>query len=169
MPKARSAWSCWNYLTSSELDDKGNTRKGNVNQVALWVVHPIFLYRSISYIHLAISFTAIELVGNRLFPFVVPGSLIILWMVIDSMNHLQHIPESKYGPVLVTLNPPFEPEASKVAGRWTYEHPIVSREVSHSPCPSNVPFFVVRSSSALSWLNWRDSSDPNWPWCSIRN
>jgi len=34
------------------------------------------------------------------------------------MNLLQHIPESIWGPVLVTLNPPFEPEPSKVVGKW---------------------------------------------------
>ncbi|KAL4249069.1 Zeta Carotene Desaturase and Related Oxidoreductase [Abortiporus biennis] len=34
MPKSRLAWSCWNYLTSSEVDPKGK-KKANVNQVAL--------------------------------------------------------------------------------------------------------------------------------------
>ncbi|BFZ58206.1 hypothetical protein PYCC9005_005268 [Savitreella phatthalungensis] len=39
------------------------------------------------------------------------------------MNILQHIPESRYGPVLVTLNPLFEPRAESVQGHWAYEHP----------------------------------------------
>ena len=50
----------------------------------------------------------------------------------DGMNDLQHIPEAEYGPVLVTLNPPFEPEADKVVGRWKYDHPILDREAVQS-------------------------------------
>lgn len=59
------------------------------------------------------------------------GSLttISLFDSADSMNHLQHIPEERFGPVLVTLNPPYEPKPELVAGRWTYHHPIVSAEV----------------------------------------
>ena len=34
MPKARSAWSCWNYLTYAEVDDDGK-RKANVDRVSL--------------------------------------------------------------------------------------------------------------------------------------
>jgi len=41
------------------------------------------------------------------------------------MNDLQHISESKYGPVLVTLNAPFEPQEDMVAGRWKYDHPVL--------------------------------------------
>ncbi|KAF8886197.1 hypothetical protein BD779DRAFT_1611807 [Infundibulicybe gibba] len=52
----------------------------------------------------------------------------------DGMNDLQHIPESKYGPVLVTLNPPFEPEASTVVGRYKYDHPVLNAQV-HPPHP----------------------------------
>ena len=40
------------------------------------------------------------------------------------MNLLQHIPSSKYGDVLVTLNPLTQPDPSKVQGSWTYHHPI---------------------------------------------
>lgn len=36
MPKAKSAWACWNYLTASEVDKRG-VRKNNVDQVALYV------------------------------------------------------------------------------------------------------------------------------------
>ncbi|KAG6919230.1 hypothetical protein DXG01_008026 [Tephrocybe rancida] len=43
----------------------------------------------------------------------------------DGMNDLQHIPESKYGPVLVTLNAPFQPHDDLVAGRWKYDHPVL--------------------------------------------
>ncbi|KAJ7109078.1 FAD/NAD(P)-binding domain-containing protein [Mycena crocata] len=41
------------------------------------------------------------------------------------MNDLQHIPESKYGPVLVTLNPPFQPREGTLAGRYRYDHPVL--------------------------------------------
>ena len=42
------------------------------------------------------------------------------------MNILQHLKESKHGLVLVTLNPPFEPDPAKVVGRWQYEHPMMT-------------------------------------------
>ncbi|KLO16726.1 FAD/NAD-binding domain-containing protein [Schizopora paradoxa] len=42
-----------------------------------------------------------------------------------SMNELQHIFETKFGPVLVTLNPPFEPAEESVQGRWAYDHPVL--------------------------------------------
>ncbi|KAJ4482224.1 FAD/NAD(P)-binding domain-containing protein [Lentinula aciculospora] len=76
MPKARSAWSCWNYLTYSEVDEKGN-RKANREKVSLTY----------------------------------------------GMNDLQHISEKEHGPVLVTLNPPFEPVTN--FGRHSYEHPVL--------------------------------------------
>jgi len=44
------------------------------------------------------------------------------------MNDLQHIPESKFGPVLVTLNPPFEPSPDRHAGSWRYDHPILDTD-----------------------------------------
>ncbi|KAJ7454077.1 amine oxidase [Mycena galericulata] len=44
------------------------------------------------------------------------------------MNDLQHIPETKYGPVLVTLNPPFEPRDGTVAGRYRYDHPVLDAQ-----------------------------------------
>ncbi|TRM60581.1 hypothetical protein BD626DRAFT_407170 [Schizophyllum amplum] len=37
-------------------------------------------------------------------------------------------PPAKYGPVLVTLNSPFEPAAEKVVGRWKYEHPVLDAQ-----------------------------------------
>lgn len=45
------------------------------------------------------------------------------------MNDLQHISEAKYGPVLVTLNPPFEPASEKIGGRWKYDHPVLDAKV----------------------------------------
>jgi predicted NAD/FAD-binding protein len=40
------------------------------------------------------------------------------------MNLLQHIPEPKYGPVLVTLNPLKMPDPRLSQGIWEYEHPL---------------------------------------------
>ncbi|TIA62804.1 FAD/NAD(P)-binding domain-containing protein, partial [Aureobasidium pullulans] len=40
------------------------------------------------------------------------------------MNLLQHIPESKFGPVLVTMNPPHEPAPEKTQGKFIYRHPL---------------------------------------------
>ncbi|KAF4552059.1 Hypothetical protein D9617_11g009060 [Elsinoe fawcettii] len=40
------------------------------------------------------------------------------------MNLLQHIPESKFGPVLVTMNPPHKPAADQIQGTFHYTHPL---------------------------------------------
>lgn len=40
------------------------------------------------------------------------------------MNLLQHIPESKFGPVLVTMNPPHKPDPAKTQGKFKYNHPL---------------------------------------------
>ena len=40
------------------------------------------------------------------------------------MNLLQHIPTSKFGHVLVTLNPLVTPDPALVQGTWTYHHPL---------------------------------------------
>ncbi|KAL2019427.1 hypothetical protein VTK56DRAFT_9632 [Thermocarpiscus australiensis] len=41
-----------------------------------------------------------------------------------NMNILQHIPREAFGDVLVTLNPPHEPDPKTVQGRYTYRHPL---------------------------------------------
>ena len=41
-----------------------------------------------------------------------------------NMNILQHIPESIFGHVLVTLNPLHLPDPDVVQGRYTYSHPL---------------------------------------------
>ncbi|KAK4703083.1 uncharacterized protein P7C70_g3132, partial [Phenoliferia sp. Uapishka_3] len=76
MPRIRSTWAAWNYLTSTD------GLKANVNSAAL-----------------------------------------TYWM-----NTLQSIPESTFGPVLVTLNPPYEPRKELVVGEWSYDHPLFSPE-----------------------------------------
>ena len=40
------------------------------------------------------------------------------------MNLLQHIPEKKYGPILVTLNPLSMPDPRLAKGIWEYSHPL---------------------------------------------
>ncbi|TBU48550.1 FAD/NAD(P)-binding domain-containing protein [Dichomitus squalens] len=81
MPKARIAWSCWNYLTKSVTDKAGNYLP-NINQVSL----------------------------------------------LDWMNALQHLSMKDHGPVLVTLNPPFDTKPSLTFGRYKYDHPILSEK-----------------------------------------
>ncbi|KAH7915478.1 hypothetical protein BJ138DRAFT_1141850 [Hygrophoropsis aurantiaca] len=49
-----------------------------------------------------------------------------------NMNDLQHLSEDAYGPVLVTLNPPTEPDESKVTARFSYDHPILDSEALRS-------------------------------------
>lgn len=44
------------------------------------------------------------------------------------MNLLQHIPEEKYGPVLVTMNPPHTPDAKLIQGKFVYRHPLYTSE-----------------------------------------
>ena len=51
------------------------------------------------------------------------------------MNDLQHIPETKYGPVLVTLNPPFHPDPERTRGWWKYDHPVLDAKVRYSGLP----------------------------------
>ena len=61
------------------------------------------------------------------------------------MNHLQHISERKFGPVLVTLNPPAEPDKKTVLGRWKYEHPVLDSQV----CADLKSHIVLSNSFAL--------------------
>ena len=44
------------------------------------------------------------------------------------MNILQHISEEKHGLVLVTLNPPFPVDESKIVGRYKYHHPMMTSQ-----------------------------------------
>ena len=48
------------------------------------------------------------------------------------MNLLQHIPQSKYGPILVTLNPLHTPSPALTQGTWTYHHPLYNSAAIHS-------------------------------------
>ncbi|KAF9886002.1 hypothetical protein FE257_012183 [Aspergillus nanangensis] len=46
-----------------------------------------------------------------------------------NMNKLQHIPSSRYGSVLVTLNPLRAPDPDTVQGVYEYAHPLYTRAV----------------------------------------
>lgn len=46
------------------------------------------------------------------------------------MNQLQSLSMKESGPILVTLNPPFEVDSKKVVGRYQYEHPMYTAAVS---------------------------------------
>ncbi|CAG8836982.1 18768_t:CDS:2, partial [Racocetra persica] len=73
-----------------------------------------------------------------------------------SMNILQSIDESSYGPVLVSLNPLWEPDPSKLFDSWIYEHPqytpltIASQKVLSSI--QNLPH--LQTSFAGAWTNY---------------
>ena len=48
------------------------------------------------------------------------------------MNLLQHIPSSRYGHVLVTLNPITQPDPALVQGSWNYHHPLYNAKAIYS-------------------------------------
>lgn len=43
-----------------------------------------------------------------------------------NMNKLQHIPQSPFGDVLLTLNPVNRPRSALIRGRYFYSHPIIT-------------------------------------------
>lgn len=45
-----------------------------------------------------------------------------------SMNILQHLPESRLGPVLVTMNPEHPPNPKLTQGKFVYRHPLYTAE-----------------------------------------
>ncbi|KAJ2913379.1 hypothetical protein MD484_g7049, partial [Candolleomyces efflorescens] len=53
------------------------------------------------------------------------GNIIDRVSLTYGMNDLQHISEERWGPVLVTLNPPFNPAPDKTFGWWKYDHPVL--------------------------------------------
>lgn len=63
--------------------------------------------------------------------FIRPLGVIAYPLPLDWMNELQHLSMDAHGPVLVTLNPPFDPKPALTFGHYKYEHPIFSDEVRH--------------------------------------
>lgn len=48
------------------------------------------------------------------------------------VNLLQHIPEHKFGPILVTLNPLHPPKTELTHGVWEYSHPVYDAKAVRS-------------------------------------
>lgn len=55
--------------------------------------------------------------------------ILILPRISDWMNQLQDISAAEHGNLFVTMNPPFEPEESKVIARHQYDHAVVDVQV----------------------------------------
>jgi len=69
------------------------------------------------------------------------------------MNDLQHIDEQRYGPVLVTLNPPFSPERNKIQGHHKYDHPILDAAAVDAQRRMHTIQGAGAVSYAGAWLN----------------
>ncbi|KAH9980028.1 hypothetical protein BGW80DRAFT_1272690 [Lactifluus volemus] len=93
MPRSRLAWSCWNYLTRTSVNEQG-VKRVNDPQVSL-----------------------------------------TYWM-----NDLQRLSADKHGHLFATLNPLSPPSSSRVLGRYSYSHPVLSSD-------------AVRAQRALAQLN----------------
>ncbi len=101
MPVRRSAWSAWNFLAETVPSSATEGSKAGAN-------------------------------GKQVTPTTKPDSSTDVDRVSLTywMNLLQSIPESKFGPVLVTLNPtsdpssPFTPRPELVLKRQSYTHPL---------------------------------------------
>ncbi|CAE6450754.1 unnamed protein product [Rhizoctonia solani] len=131
MPRRRAAWSCWNYLTFSEINAQGEKR-ANVNEVALTCTCSPNHDSNDTPNHITLAS-----IRTYLRPLEIPpprhlnpkySQLTCVLISTDCMNHLQHISESNYGPVLVTLNPPFEPRPELIVDQSLYEHPVMSAQ-----------------------------------------
>ncbi|PPQ94348.1 hypothetical protein CVT25_000404 [Psilocybe cyanescens] len=126
MPRNKKAWSCWNYLSFTKAvsadtrsDDRNGTSDSDEN---------LYLQKEATLGESRVEINEVSLFmfsHPRLFTGHVSNYVRQLADRIDGMNDLQHLPESRYGPILVTLNPPFEPDEDKIAGRWKYDHPVL--------------------------------------------
>jgi len=99
MPKSRMAWSCWNYLTYTDAYLNGSGSETE-SESGLYSKEEFQREKSLNTDVNQVSLTY-------------------------GMNDLQHLSEAQYGPILVTLNPPFEPDPAKISGRWKYDHPVL--------------------------------------------
>ncbi|CAG8525560.1 24868_t:CDS:2 [Gigaspora margarita] len=73
-----------------------------------------------------------------------------------SMNILQSIDESSYGPVLVSLNPLWDPDPSKLFDSWIYEHPqYTPTTIASQKALSNIQNLShLQTSFAGAWTNY---------------
>ncbi|KAI9686818.1 MAG: hypothetical protein M1820_010553 [Bogoriella megaspora] len=100
MPRRRSTWSSWNYLTTSRASTKP------------WVFNP---------------FAKNEPNGKAIDD-ANPSPALDKVSLTYNMNILQHIPTSLYGHVLVTMNPPHNPDPRTIQGVYEYSHPLYTPE-----------------------------------------
>lgn len=105
MPKSRLAWSCWNYLSFTKAIPLRTGQGENGCSTDTSSSEDLYNEKGKGPERLIVPVNQVSLTYN--------------------MNDVQHIPERKYGPVLVTLNPPFEPAEDKIRGRWKYDHPVL--------------------------------------------
>ncbi|KAJ3509469.1 hypothetical protein NLJ89_g5206 [Agrocybe chaxingu] len=108
MPRSRLAWSCWNYLSFTKTVPYASNKSGYISDTDSSDTNDD-LYEGVK---IQRPQRTVKMEINEV-------------SLTYGMNDLQHIPYSRYGAVLVTLNPPFEPDADKVAGRWKYDHPVL--------------------------------------------
>jgi predicted NAD/FAD-binding protein len=62
-----------------------------------------------------------------------PGALDTVSLTYN-MNILQHIPVSKYGHVLVTMNPPHAPDPKLTQAEFSYRHPLYNAAAVRAQC-----------------------------------
>ena len=103
MPTRRATWSSWNYLTiSSRKSPEGPKGNGaHVNGSTNGTSQSASLSPS----------GGVETVS-----------------LTYNMNKLQHIPRSKFGDVLVTMNPPHPPNPVLTQAAFPYSHPLYNPE-----------------------------------------
>ncbi|KAJ1537458.1 hypothetical protein HK096_002145 [Nowakowskiella sp. JEL0078] len=71
------------------------------------------------------------------------------------MNKLQpYATEKEYGPVVVTMNPLWEPEKDKVLGEWDYTHPLYTPETIAAQDQLNLIQNKHNSTFAGAWTNY---------------
>ncbi|KAF9046220.1 amine oxidase [Panaeolus papilionaceus] len=116
MPLSRMAWSCWNYLAFTKPVSDSKASDDDKSSEFEETLYPE---------------DDMEDKGKVVLKSMTPAQTVEVNQVSltnhveDGMNDLQHIPEKRYGPVLVTLNAPFEPDPETVFGRWKYDHPVL--------------------------------------------
>ncbi|PPQ69909.1 hypothetical protein CVT24_003243 [Panaeolus cyanescens] len=101
MPRSRIAWSCWNYLAFTKNNSDSKSTEGDDSSEFEETLYP-------------------EDPTDK-------GKVLLKPMTpVFSTVEVNQV--SLYGPVLVTLNPPFEPDPETVFGRWKYEHPVLDSQ-----------------------------------------
>jgi predicted NAD/FAD-binding protein len=95
MPKRRTVWSSWNYLTTSQ------SNKSTASSLSKQSIYNPFTKGTTK-----------------------PSPSLDKVSLTYNMNILQHIPPSLYGPVLVTMNPPHPPAPETIQGQYEYTHPL---------------------------------------------